>query len=139
MDGILNVGNYFPDRPPTWSDVVTVVSGLLYIGISVQSFQSSSLPAVALGFSSTVILIGPVAQTRVGKRIGRWVTEIGPDGRATVIGLFAIAVIVTFVFVGTPPEFIREAVLGTMMGYLLVMAAHILKERRIEGWLPESS
>lgn len=139
MDGIFNGRNYLPDRPPTWSDVVIVVSGPISIGIWVQSFQPSSLPSVALGVVSAAILLGPVAQAQVGKRIDRWGTEIGPLGRATVIALFAIAVIVAFGFEATPTALIRDFGLGIFMFSVLVLAAHLLHERRIKGWLPEST
>ena len=139
MDGIFNVGNYLPDRPPTWSDAVVVVSGPISIGIWLQSSPPLSLPAVTLGFGSSAILLGPVAQTRVGKRIDRWGTEVGPLGRVTVITLFAIAVILAFSFEATPTALVRDVGLGIYLFGVLVLAAHMLHERRIDGWLPEST
>jgi hypothetical protein len=137
--GIFNMRHYLPDRPPTWSDVVTVVSGILSIGVWLQSFRPLSLPMVTLGFGGTAILLGPVARTRVGDRINKWRTEIGPAGRVSVIALFAIAVIVAVGLEATPTALIRDFGLGVFMFAVLVLAAHLLHERRIKGWLPDTS
>jgi hypothetical protein len=76
MGGLFKMGIYLPDRSPTWLDVLIVVFGSIVIGSMLQSLSPSSLPAVALGFVGAAILLGPVAQTRVGKRIDEWETEI---------------------------------------------------------------
>jgi hypothetical protein len=137
MAGLFNIRTYLPDRPATWSDVVVVVSGLISIGLWVESFRPSSVPAVTLGFGSAAILLGPVAQSRVGKRIDKWGTEIGPPGRVTVIALFAIAVIVAFSFEVTPTALIQDVGFGILLFSILGLAAHILHKRRIKGWIPE--
>jgi hypothetical protein len=139
MDGIFNVGDYLPDRPLAWLEVVVIFLVLFEYVVWVLVPGSLSLPAVALGFGSTALLLGPVAQTRVGKRIGRWFTEIGPPGRATVIVLFAIAVMVAFSFEATPRTLILEFGLGHLIFTGLVLAAYILRGGRVEGWLPETS
>lgn len=139
MSRIFDLEAYLPDRPPGWSDVAVVVSGLLLLGLSLQSSQPSSLSVVALGFGSAAILFGPVAQTRVGKRIDRWGTEIGPAGRAAVITLFAIAFTVAFSFDATPTALIRDIGLGFYIFGILAVAVHLLHEGRIEGWFPERS
>jgi hypothetical protein len=138
MGGLFEVGTYFPDRSPTWSEVLTVVTAPVSIGSWLQLLSPSSLPAVALGFVGAAILLGPVAQTRVGKQIDRWATEIGRLGRATVIALFAIAVIVALGFEAIPTGLYGVS-LGIFLFSVLLLAAYVLHERPIEGWIPESS
>ena len=94
---------------------------------------------MALGFVGVGILLGPVAQTRVGKQIDKWGTEIGPRGRATVITVFVTAVIVASSFEVTPTTLIGDIGLGMVMFGVLVLALHMLHERRIEGLLPKTS
>jgi len=139
MDGLFDAETYLPDRPPTWSDVVIVISGSMTIGIWLQSLQPSSLLAVAFGFVGAVILFGPVAQTRAGKQINKWGTEIGSLGRATVIAVFAIAVTVAFSFEATPTARVRDIGLGLLLFAVLALAVNLVHERRIKSWLPETS
>ena len=138
MRDILDVENYFPDRPPTWLDVITIISGLGMIALWWQPVEAQSLPAVALGVGSMAFGVVTGARTRAGQRVGRWWMSIGLWGRGAVIVLFVILSIVAFRYEATPTALIGDFGAGLVAGGILLMAAHVVHERRVEGWFSKT-
>lgn len=143
MSGIFEEGTYLPDRSPTWSEVLVFIFGLIVIGLQRQLHSPLSLPAVALGFVGAAILLGPIAQTQVRKRINEWETETRFLARLGAIIWVLIGGIVTLRFEAIPTEritdLLKSVLFGVLLFYLLVLAAHLLYKRQITGWIPESS
>jgi hypothetical protein len=134
MNSLFEMETYLPNRPPTWLEVFMLV-GLLPLAVVVyQWYAPLSLPAVGLGFVGIIILIGPVSQTRHGKRLNQWEWEPGVVERVGVsisFVLFGIGLITVFskgVFYGL--------LFGAFLACALGLAVHVLRDRQIEDLTP---
>lgn len=78
-----------PNYTPTWTDVVVWI--LVAVSLFFDLFTESTTwiwTWVVVGFLLTMIAVGPVTKTSVGRLIGNWFQEIGVAGRGLVILLF---------------------------------------------------
>lgn len=60
---------YFPDRQPTWTDVLIGVLIGIDIGSDVLTPASLSWPATVTGFLSFSVALGPGARSSFGRQI----------------------------------------------------------------------
>ena len=88
MSGVFDVAAYFPERPPTWSEVVLT---LLAVGtISGRLLTDSvSVPLAVAGFLLFALALGPGSASGPGQRADQWFRDIGKRGRGSVIVLFS--------------------------------------------------
>ncbi|MXR52072.1 hypothetical protein GRX03_10735 [Halovenus sp. WSH3] len=139
MRNWFGIEGHLPDRPPTWGDVVAVVSYSLLLGLRPQLLSLSSLPAVAIGLCSGAVFSGLIAHTGVGTRVDEWWGDIGVLGRVTAIVPILFAVIV-LIGVGPVPAALASNVgIGIGLFGVLRIAVHVLRSDGIEGWAPDSS
>ncbi|MFC7138817.1 hypothetical protein ACFQMA_03075 [Halosimplex aquaticum] len=125
---------WLPDRLPTWIDVGV---GLLSVALFAKNLTTASQIAwgwVAAGFVATVLVTGPVAQSAMGADLGEWFTAIGPLGRAAAIVAFAVAVWAVDEFIGIPAAIRTGLASGVFLGVAVLVAAHVLSSRAVEGW-----
>lgn len=131
---LLVVGAWFPDRPPTWIDVLVGAFAVGWVAFELV-VDDPVVPAwLAVGFLAFVLAVGPVANSAVGARIGAWFRGIGVLGRATVIVGFAVAVVVVRSRVDVPDAAVTSFAGGIIGGVALLVALHLLQARTVEGW-----
>lgn len=125
---------YFPNRTPTWTEVIISV---LVVGMIAPDFLSPSTiswPAATVGFVIFAVAIGPASTTSLGKRIGQWFREIGVSGRAIAIILFAITVGAIFQLDWVPTSLINDATSGGLLAVFLYTVAYVAWAGEVSGW-----
>jgi hypothetical protein len=125
---------YFPNRHPTWTEVIIAV---LFAGSVAPDFlllSTISWPAVAVGFVVFAVAVGPATNTSLGKRIGQWFRDIGISGRATAIILFLIAVVLLYQLDWVPNTFISDAASGGILAFIVYMVAYVVWAGEVSGW-----
>ena len=134
MDDRSAIAAYFPDRPPTWTEVG--LAALIVVPTLVPPFRSGppSVPALIGGFLTFTAALGPIANTTLGVRVGRWFRGIGKDGRAAVIVPFAVAVAAIFRIDAVPSELIADAAVGGLLACVLSVLAYVLLAGEVSGW-----
>ena len=134
MDDRSAIAAYFPDRPPTWTEVG--LAALIVVATLVPRFLSDppSVPALIVGFITFTAALGPIANTTLGARVGRWFRGIGAGGRAAVIVLFAVVVAVLFRIDAVPSDLIADAAVGGLLACVLYVLAYVLLAGEVSGW-----
>lgn len=131
------VTRYFPDRPPTWLEVII---GALVVSMILPDFlapKQLSWPAVLLGFLAFALAIGPVARTSFGIRIGCWFRAIGVTGRLVVISVFAFLVAIAAASDVVPLAPLSDAATGGLVAVLLYLLVYIATVREVSGWVAD--
>ena len=134
MNTQFGFSKYFPNRAPTWTEVVIAV---LLAGSTVTDFLSPSTiswPAVIVGFVVFAIAVGPAAATSFGKQVGQWFRGIGFGGRATAIILFIIGVTVLFQIDSIPRALIDDAATGGLLALISYMIVYVAWAGEVSGW-----
>ncbi|MGA9400503.1 hypothetical protein [Haladaptatus sp.] len=131
---VRTVSDWFPDRPPTWGEILptTLISFSLAADPSV--FDTISWAWVAVGFVLTGIGLGPARATALGKRFGQWFRDIGVTGRISAIILFFVVAWGTLLTVEIPIAVIDSFVVGMWAALILYFLAHIAHAGEISGW-----
>lgn len=132
------LAGWIPDRSPTWIEVIIIASVVVQVPVVLTGNEPVSTLAVALGFFVTVVAVGPVAHSSVGKVVGRWFRDIGKRGRATAIVAYAVGVWITNTVVGIPVE-VFHAGFGSLLAGAVFMLAHVLTARTVSGWIPSET
>jgi len=125
---------YFPDRSPTWIDVLIGILIGVEVGPDVLSPTTISWPAAVTGFLVFSVALGPGANSSLGRRIGQWFQSIGLTGRIAVIVLCAIAAVMTFQFDAMPNDLIADAANGGLFATLLYLITYVLWAGGVSGW-----
>jgi hypothetical protein len=128
------VGSWLPDRPATWTDVTVVVLGVLLIGTNLVNTESVAWAWVSIGSLATLLAVGPIANTKVGIRIGTWFRTIGVGGRAIFIVGWAVLIAVVYATVSVPGDATIGFFIGVMVGAIVYGLAHIVYSGGIQGW-----
>ncbi|WP_436347214.1 hypothetical protein [Natronorubrum sp. FCH18a] len=134
MVGRIAPSEYFPDRAPTWTEVGLCV--LVVVGFLPQIHVRSAIswPAVLVGFLATAVALGPGANSALGERVGQWFTRIGIGGRAVVIVLYAIGVVVLVRSDSIPSEPLVDVGYGVLLAGVLYVVAYVAWAGEVSGW-----
>jgi len=128
-----DVGSYFPERPPTWAEVVTT----LFVVVTVSGrllTDSVSVPLAVVGFALFAVVVGPGAASRFGQRVGQWFRGLGKDGRTAAIIVFFAAVAVLSQVAEALVLVLADAAAGGMLAVALYVVVHAARAGGIEGW-----
>ncbi|MCH7661148.1 MAG: hypothetical protein IH933_11425 [Euryarchaeota archaeon] len=128
------LSSYFPNRPPTWMEVVIVA--VVAVSFAPSFFSPSTLlwPAVLFGFLGFLVVAGPVANTTLGKEFGDWFQRIGGVGRLFVVFLFVVGVLALLQFSLVPPAWVDDTIAGMFLGIVVYMLSYILLAGGVSGW-----
>ncbi|OYR55939.1 hypothetical protein [Halorubrum halodurans] len=118
---------WYPDRPPTWTDVLVGVLALLWIPINLGSLRTIHWGWVGGGAAIGVVSVGPLANSRGGKRVGAWFRAIGVGGRLAVVLSFAAAVWIASNRVDVPSEIVTSAAGGFTISLVLFLLAYLIR------------
>jgi hypothetical protein len=123
------LSGYFPDRPPTWTDIILI--GLITMSVAANALPASTIAwsAVAAGFlvlTSVVILTAFLPLD-----IGGLFDKIGGLGRLFAVFLIVI-VVLSLHFVIAPSVPIYDAVLGVLFAAVLYLVVYVAGT--ISGW-----
>jgi hypothetical protein len=128
------VSNWFPDRPPTWMEVVSTALMWIPLAITLSPFDSISWTWAVVGFVSFAVAMGPARNTTLGRRVGEWFGNISVAGRGTVIVVFAIIVWWTMFTVDVPTVPVNSYVAGAWVAITLYTLAYLADAGEIDGW-----
>lgn len=123
---------FFPDRPPTKSDLVSAVCGVLLVALNVSTIHDWRW--VAVGVVVGVVVLGPFAQSPTGQRVGSAFRDIGIGGRIVVIAVGLPAVLALLFLSPISRELAVDAMVGIMLLVPVYVVAHLLVARDIGGW-----
>lgn len=126
---------FFPDRPPTKVDLVSAVCGVLLVALNASTVHDWHW--VAVGAVVGAIMLGPLAQSPIGRRIGSATRDLGLDGRILVIAIGIVAVLVLLVLPPIPGEIAVDGMVGVMITVPLYVLGHVLVARDLGDWSPD--
>jgi hypothetical protein len=125
---------YFPDRSPTWTEVVVGLLVTVEILVEVTSSEIA-LPAATLGFLTFALAVGPAANTGVGERVGGWFRARTVAERAVVIVLFFVVVVVTSRLEPVPGGLLSDFAVGGLGAVVCYLLAYLVWAGEISGRL----
>ena len=116
---------YFPDRPPTWAEVVGSVATTFLLPNMLSGI--GSVTVAAAGFLLFVLAL-PL------KRVEDWFHRIGMGGRVLLIfGVFAGVQLIAELAPELTP-ILADAATGGLLATLLYFTAFLVRERTVSGW-----
>ncbi|MBX0286891.1 hypothetical protein [Haloarcula salinisoli] len=138
MSPVFDVGTYFPERPPTWAEVVTT---LLVTATVVPEFldDTVSLPIAVAGFVLFALAVGPGANSSIGQRVGQWFRDIGKHDRALAIFVFLVTMAVLSLVAEALVVVLADAAAGGMMAVALYVFVHAVRAGGVEGWMSDET
>ncbi|ATW87613.1 hypothetical protein halTADL_0815 [Halohasta litchfieldiae] len=120
------VDPYFPNRPPTWSELLMIV---LAAGTLLPNMIADidSVPTVAIAFFLSTAALAT-------ERIEEWFHRIGTSGRGLLIlsvflGTFLIALLAPGLY-----TLFNDTVTGMLLATILYFGAFLARERTVSGW-----
>ncbi|ERG99136.1 MAG: hypothetical protein J07HQX50_00278 [Haloquadratum sp. J07HQX50] len=125
---------YFPDRSPTWAEVLTGALIGVSVGVDALSSATVSWPAGVAGFLIFTVALGPGANSSLGGQIGQWFRNISVTGRVAVIVLFMLITGVVLRFDAVPDALIADAASGGLLATLLYVIVYIAWAGEVSGW-----
>ena len=125
------LSTWYPERPPTWTDVLVGVLALLWIPINLASLRTIHWSWMVGGAAIGLVSVGPLANSRGGKRVGAWFRAIGIGRRLAVILTFAAAVWIVSNRVDVPSEIVTSAVGGFMISLVVYLLAYLIHSGEI--------
>jgi len=133
MSAVPDASVYFPERPPTWAEVVTT---LLVVATVSGRFvtDSVSVPLAVAGFLLSAVTIGPGAASGFGQLIGQWFRDIGNGGRASAIVVFAAGVVILSQVAEDLVLVLADAAAGGMIAIALYVVVQAVRAGGVEGW-----
>jgi hypothetical protein len=123
---------YFPDRSPTWAEVVVGLLAAFEI-LSELLFSGVSLPAAVVGFSLFGLALGPAANTGVGRRVGRWFRSRAVAERAALIVMFFTVVVATSRLELVPGSLLSDFAVGGLAAVVCYLFAYLAWAGEISG------
>jgi hypothetical protein len=125
---------YFPDRPPTWTEVFLAALVGVDIGTDMLTPATLSWAAACTGFILFSVALGPGANSSLGRQIGYWFRSIGFTGRVAMIALFALTIGVVFRFEAVPHAVVADAAVGGLLATLVYLLVYIILAGEVSGW-----
>lgn len=124
---------WLPDRQPSWTGLgLAFVFTFTWIPIQLSMLETH-WPALAIGFLTMAILLGPVATTSVATRLEDWGRSVGVVRRVFAL----LTVLVALFLVGTyaiPYPIAMSFTLGGISAGLAVFWVQLLRYRSVSGW-----
>lgn len=124
----------FPDRSPTVADLVVACGAVLFLAINTPDVHHWYVAAV--GAVAGVIVMGPLAQTPIGRRAESAFRDIGIAGRAVVLALSIVAMAALPSVLPVPIETLIDVTVGVMVAVPVYVLAYLVVARDIGGWYP---
>ena len=125
---------WFPESPPTWTDILIGLLILVWIPLNVGYLQTIYWGWLLFGFVIGLLSVGPLANSPIGEQVGTWFRKIGALGRAISILSFAVVVWIISGQVNVPSEIVTSAVGGFMVSLFLYLLLYLLYSGEIRGW-----
>lgn len=116
------------DGKPNLSDVVVAAFSTLW-AVSFFSLIETVWLWLTVGFVVGAVLLGPVATSTVGKRIGAWFESIGIAGRAIFIIVSVVCLGAAQIALDVPQTSVTNVVIGGMFALGISIAAEALRAR----------
>jgi hypothetical protein len=116
---------WLPDRPPTWADLL-VTGFVVWLGVEGPPLRTVAWPLVAVGFVSTAVLLGPIANSSFGTRVGQWFEAVGTWVRTFLLSSFAVGVWIIEWVADVPVVPIRIVVTGSMVMHVVYFLVLVL-------------
>lgn len=135
MDVLSALSEQFPDRPPTWNDIVIAVIAISWMPLYRTDLGEISWAMAMGGFVSFFVIRGPVANSTIGMRFGSWWKAIGLRGRAVGIILYAVGVWITSQLIYIPVTLVSSIVAGGMLAIAVFVFLRVLSAREVSGWV----
>lgn len=135
----LSIAAFFPDRPPTWTEVILAV-GVATVTLP-ETFAASAVswPTFGGGALLTGLALGAVSATASGRRFRRWLRTIDPMVRAVgIIGLLVACSIPIWLEL-LSPSLLIDVASGALAATIVYMFAHLAWAQSIAGWIPDHS
>ncbi|WP_121744185.1 hypothetical protein [Natronorubrum halophilum] len=126
---------FFPNRPPTKGDLVSAVCGILLVALNASTVHDWRW--VAVGVVVGAIVLGPLAQSPVGRRVEVSFRDLGIDGRILVLVVGIVAVLALLFLSPIPIEIAVDVLVGVMILVPFYVLAHLLVARDIGDWSPD--
>ena len=122
---------WLPNRPPTLTEIsLAAVFTVTWVPLQFVRLEAVSWPAVAVGFLSTAVLIGPVASSSFGKRVEEWGRSVGVIRRVLVL-VIVLTVLVSVARYAVPESVGISFVLGGICAASAVAWAQLIRFRSI--------
>lgn len=126
---------WYPESPPTWTDVVIACLSLIWVPLTVVEYLDTIYWSWSLfGLVIGLVLIGPLANSPIGERAGTWFEKIGVIGRIISLLLFLVSVMIVANQVNIPTELVGSFVCGSVISIFLYVLSHIFYSGEISGW-----
>ncbi|ELY77448.1 hypothetical protein [Natrinema gari] len=125
---------YFPDRSPTWIDLLIGILTGVEIGPDILSPATISWPAAVSGFLVFTIALGPGSNSSLGRWVSQWFRSIGILRRVVVIVLFALTVGIVSRFDAVPNAQIADAASGGLLATFLYLVTYIVWAGGVSDW-----
>ena len=125
---------WYPESPPTWTDILVILLALLFVTISLNDLQTVYWNWLLLGLVIGFIATGPLANSTIGKRVGTWFREIGMAGRAVCIISFAIVIFLSSSYVDVPSELVTSVGSGFMISVSLCVFMYVVYSGKVSRW-----
>ena len=133
------LATYFPDRSPTWTEVLIVL--LVIVGFVPSFFATppQSSFVFAAGFVLALVLVGPVANSRPGRRLNESFDRFSPLARVFVLTFVILGIGLPF-WVGPLPNWVLgDATIGAVISMLVYYIAFVAIAGEISGWTTQQS
>lgn len=131
--------SFLPDRPPTWMEVgLSLLVSVVYLPQLVIS-SAVSWPVVFTGIVVSVVVLGPIANSRIGRRVKTRFETVSIPYRVLILTVIATVLIggATAVASMTPitTQLLLDASYGGMAGVVVYVLAHLCHARTVSGWI----
>ena len=97
----------------------------LYFSVRVENFSALWF---AIGLVTGYLAMGPIASSRFGRRIGKWVRRIGVRGRLAAVRKYAILVVALNWFVDIPADLVTCFFVGSLASIGLYTIGEYIRE-----------
>jgi len=131
--------SFLPDRPPTWAEVgLSLLVSVVYLPQLVIS-SSVSWPVVFTGIAVSVVVLGPIANSRGGRRVETRFKAVSIPHRVLVLSIVGIVLLGGAMAVASvtsvTTQLLLDASYGGMAGVVVYVFVHLLHARTVSGWV----
>jgi hypothetical protein len=115
------------DGPNRW-DIVTAVSSLVLSAVFLSTVEAVLVVWLIVGFVASVVLIGPVAASTLGRRVSSWLEAIGGPGRLLAVAItYVVWHYVVEPLLGIPDVLVTNFVSGGLLALGVVIMTETLR------------
>jgi len=117
---------HFPNRPPTWVEIVLTILVMVTLLPNLLTTISSP-PTVGIGFVLTTAALATDG-------VEDWLHRIGMDGRVLLIVAVFLAVPLIEAMAPALGMLLNDAATGLLVATALYFAVFLARERTVSGW-----